>query len=61
MKTAETIKKILFADTANSLHKTFSVLSNPEFLAVGSAINDLENPDRVLIGGETDDAINSLQ
>ena len=41
--------------------KTFSVLSNPEFLAEGTAINDLENPDRVLIGGENDEAVNSLK
>ena len=40
--------------------KTFSVLSSPEFLAEGTAINDLENPDRVLIGGEDNDAIKSL-
>ena len=40
--------------------KSFDVLSNPEFLAEGSAINDLENPDRVLIGGENENAISAL-
>ncbi len=35
---------------------TFTVLSNPEFLAEGSAIEDLLHPDRVLIGGPQDDA-----
>jgi UDPglucose 6-dehydrogenase len=49
VKTAETIKTILSAN-ANGLK--FAVLSNPEFLAEGTAISDLLNPDRVLIGGE---------
>lgn len=36
----------------------FEVLSNPEFLAEGTAMNDLENPDRVLIGSkETEEGI----
>ena len=59
VKTAEVIKTILKASKANS-NKTFEVLSNPEFLAEGSAIKDLEEPDRVLIGGESNDAILAL-
>ena len=49
VKTAESIKAIL---SANSNGVTFQVLSNPEFLAEGTAVKDLENPDRVLVGGE---------
>jgi UDPglucose 6-dehydrogenase len=49
VKTAETIKEILAANTVG--HK-FEVLSNPEFLAEGTAVADLIAPDRVLIGGE---------
>jgi UDPglucose 6-dehydrogenase len=49
VKTAETIKEILRANSGD--HK-FEVLSNPEFLAEGTAIADLLAPDRVLIGGE---------
>jgi UDPglucose 6-dehydrogenase len=49
VKTAETIKDIL-AENARGV--TFQVLSNPEFLAEGTAVADLLKPDRVLIGGE---------
>lgn len=49
VKTAETIKDIL-GENARGLQ--FQVLSNPEFLAEGTAVADLLNPDRVLIGGE---------
>ena len=61
VKTAEVIKSILMAST-NSLNnsKTFDILSNPEFLSEGSAINDLTNPDRILIGGENQEAIEAL-
>ncbi len=64
VRTAQAIKEILRTtnkvDLNNKSHSTFSVLSNPEFLAEGTAINDLEEPDRVLIGGEDSDAINEL-
>ena len=60
VKTAEVIKTILEASPRNEANSSFDVLSNPEFLAEGSAIKDLENPDRVLIGGENPAAINSL-
>jgi len=47
VRTAEAMERIL------SQHPKyrFEVLSNPEFLAEGTAISDLEKPDRVLIGG----------
>ncbi|KAG9447406.1 hypothetical protein H6P81_013534 [Aristolochia fimbriata] len=48
VKTAEAIEKIL---THNSKGINFQILSNPEFLAEGTAMDDLANPDRVLIGG----------
>tara|TARA_B110000971_G_scaffold166299_1_gene170379 strand:- start:704 stop:2098 length:1395 start_codon:yes stop_codon:yes gene_type:complete len=48
VRTADTIKKIL-ENTSNGLK--FQILSNPEFLAEGTAIDDLMNPDRILIGG----------
>ena len=38
----------------------FDILSNPEFLAEGTAIIDLEYPDRVLIGGSNQNAIQVL-
>ena len=49
VKTAEAMLTIL---RSNSENGSFQVLSNPEFLAEGTAIADLQNPDRILIGGE---------
>ena len=48
--TGEEIKSVL--KSINTKNK-FQVISNPEFLAEGTAIKDLLNPDRVLIGGDT--------
>jgi UDPglucose 6-dehydrogenase len=47
VRTAEAMERIL---SVNDGRLRFEVLSNPEFLAEGTAIRDLENPDRVLIG-----------
>jgi len=47
VKTAEAMERIL---NSNEKGIIFDVLSNPEFLAEGTAIKDLENPDRVIIG-----------
>jgi len=61
VRTSEKIKKIL-----NSKNKSidFQILSNPEFLAEGTAMRDLQIPDRVIIGGDNtkkgNEAIQSL-
>lgn len=50
VRTASTIKNIL-DNTGNGV--SFQILSNPEFLAEGTAVSDLLSPDRVLIGGDS--------
>ena len=61
VRTAQAIKEILAAAQGEGTDgRSFSVLSNPEFLAEGTAISDLEGPDRVLIGGEDAAAIDAL-
>ncbi|WP_026978358.1 UDP-glucose 6-dehydrogenase [Flavobacterium tegetincola] len=61
VRTAEAIKNILH-NTGNGVQ--FQILSNPEFLAEGTAVSDLLNPDRVLIGGDSSaegqEAVNAL-
>lgn len=57
VRTAEAVKRILHSSSGKG---TFDVLSNPEFLAEGTAVQDLLQPDRVLIGGESEAAIEQL-
>jgi len=49
IRTAEKIKEIL---EQNSSGAHFEILSNPEFLAEGTAVSDMTSPDRVLVGGD---------
>ncbi len=49
VRTASAMQRIL---SANRKGLNFQILSNPEFLAEGTAISDLTMPSRVLIGGE---------
>ena len=53
VRTAEKIKEILI-ENSSEIH--FEILSNPEFLAEGTAIDDLFKSDRVLIGGDQTDS-----
>ena len=53
VKTAEKIKEIL-EENSNGIH--FEILSNPEFLAEGTAIQDLFKSDRILIGGDNSES-----
>ena len=61
VRTAEALRKILKSGP-NNYH--FEVISNPEFLAEGTAIEDLSKSDRVLIGGDDtpagNNAVNAL-
>jgi len=57
VRTAESVQRILSSSTSGV---KFDVLSNPEFLAEGTAVDDLLKPDRILIGGDNSEAIEKL-
>lgn len=57
VRTAQALSRVLHSNESGI---KFRIVSNPEFLAEGTAINDLNNPDRVLIGGLDADAIEEV-
>jgi len=59
VRTAEAMERILNSN-GNGLH--FDILSNPEFLAEGTAVRDMQEPDRILVGGrETESGQKALE
>jgi len=57
VRTADALERVLMTSEpvdGSPRNKTYVILSNPEFLAEGTAVKDLSNPDRILIGGPED-------
>jgi UDPglucose 6-dehydrogenase len=59
VRTAEALRAVLYANRRDPSIE-FRVLSNPEFLAEGTAVRDLEAPSRVLVGGDDSEALRRL-
>ncbi len=58
--TAEKVRAAILKSSGDSLKDAFDVVSNPEFLREGVAVNDFMKPDRVVIGTESDRATGIL-
>jgi UDPglucose 6-dehydrogenase len=48
-------------ESGSTVETSFDVISNPEFLREGSAVYDTFNPDRIVLGGNSDKAISMMQ
>eukprot|EP01028_Stygiella_incarcerata_P010778 TRINITY_DN574_c0_g1_i4.p1 TRINITY_DN574_c0_g1~~TRINITY_DN574_c0_g1_i4.p1 ORF type:complete len:372 (+),score=81.26 TRINITY_DN574_c0_g1_i4:897-2012(+) len=58
LETCISVSRIL--ETCAKKGTEFSIVSNPEFLAEGTAMRDLANPDRILIGGSEQEAVETI-
>ena len=59
VRTGERVKQTIIRNNANNVE--FDVVSNPEFLREGSAMKDFLEPDRIVIGAETDKAVEVMR
>jgi len=60
--TADKVKATILAELCRrGMQTTFDVVSNPEFLKEGDAVNDFMRPDRVIIGTDSEDAIELMR
>jgi len=60
--TADKVQAAIAAELASrDVHITFDVVSNPEFLKEGDAVNDFMRPDRIVIGSSSPDAVEQLK
>ena len=60
--TADKVRKIVEGELkVRKSNLLFDIVSNPEFLKEGAAINDFMTPDRVVVGANNDDSINKMK
>ncbi len=59
--TADKVRQYILESGGNSLAKAFDVVSNPEFLREGCAVDDFMKPDRVVVGTQSERAIKLMQ
>jgi UDPglucose 6-dehydrogenase len=60
--TADRVREAIVEELASRKQQTkFSVVSNPEFLKEGAAVEDFMRPDRIVIGADSDEAVEAMR